>query len=136
MLGEFNEMVLYHSVLIKVMLGVLVVGMVIPFLSRECPKTVKRLRIYMFFSHGLLSMIAFSGLIAFVFADLPMTLSMMAMIVIFFAMIMIEVVKYKKVLKNQQAENCATYARVTVSLYSVINIVLIAAMVIWKVMEQ
>lgn len=133
--GEFATMVLYHSILIKVMLALLIGGLIIPFLSRDCAKTVKRMRIYMFVSHGLLSMIAFSGLIAFIFADLALNLSIVVMIIMFFAMIMIEVVKYKKILKNQKTEHCVKQARVTIFFYTLVNILMIAAMVVWKVME-
>ena len=133
--GEFTEMVLYHSILIKAMLAVFVVGLIIPFLSSDCSKTVKRMRIYMFVAHGTLTMIAFSGVIAFVFADLAFNLSIVTMIVMFFAMIMIEVVKYKKILKNQKADNCAKSARVTAVIFTLINISMLAAMVVWKIME-
>ncbi len=133
--GEFAEMVLAHSILIKVMLAVFVVGLMIPFLSSDCSKTVKRMRIYMFVAHGTLSMIAFSGVIAFVFADLAFTLPIITMIVMFFAMIMIEVVKYKKILKNQKSENCVRSGRMTAVMFTLVNIAMLAAMVVWKIME-
>jgi|GEM_PF-2639577 len=137
MFGEFNEMVMYHSVLIKIMLAVLVVGLIIPFLSSDCAKTVKRTRIYMFVSHGTLSMIAFSGLIAFVFADISMSLSIGMMIVAFFAMIMLEVVKYKKILKGaSNPENCLKKSRITAFLFTVVNIAIIAGMVVYMVIQK
>ncbi|KIM07663.1 MAG: hypothetical protein KU29_06635 [Sulfurovum sp. FS06-10] len=126
MFGEFNEMILYHSMLIKMMLAVLIVGLMIPFLSGECAKTIKRMRIYMFVSHGLLTMIAFSGMVAFVFADMAFNLSIVVMIVAFFAMIGIEVVKYKKILKS----------RLTAVMYTILNIAIIAGLVVWKIMEH
>lgn len=136
MFGEFNEMVMYHSVLIKIMLAVLVIGMIIPFLSKECAKTVKRTRIYMFVSHGLLTMIAFSGLIAFVFADISISLSIIAMIIAFLAMIMIEVMKYKKILKaSSNSEHCMKNARVIAIVYTLLNIAIIAGLVVYKIME-
>lgn len=136
MFGEFSEMVMYHAILIKIMLAVLVIGMIIPFLSSDCAKTVKRMRIYMFASHGLLSMIAFSGLVAFVFAEMSFTLSIIVMIVAFFAMIMIEVVKYKKILKGRaDGTTCLKKARMTAVFYTIINIVIIAGMVVWQIME-
>ena len=136
MFGEFEEMILYHAVLLKIMLAVLVVGLIIPFLSSDCAKTVKRTRIYMFVSHGTLSMIAFSGLIAFVFADMPMTLSIIIMIAAFFAMIMLEVVKYKKVLRGaSNPETCLKKSRVAAVIFTLINISIIAGLVVWKIME-
>lgn len=135
MFGEFEEMVLYHAVLIKLMLGVLLIGAIIPFLSKDCYQTVKRMRIYMFVSHGTLSMIAFSGFIAFVFADMAMSLSTGVMIVAFFAMIMLEVVKYKKILKNRNQQNCDKQARVTAVIFTLLNVAIIAGLVVWKIME-
>jgi len=135
MFGEYGEMILYHSVLIKAMLGVLLIGMIIPFLSSECSKTVKRMRIYMFVSHGLLSMIAFTGLIAFVFAKMDMSIEIITMIAAFLVMIMIEVFKYKKILKVGSSNGCAKKGRVTAVIYTLINIAIIATLVVYKVME-
>ena len=135
MFGEFAEMVTYHSVLIKAMLGVLIIGMIIPFLTTECSKTIKRMRIYMFVSHGLITMIAFTGLIAFVFAKMDLSLEIIIMIVAFLVMIMVEVLKYKKVLKAGKDEDCAKSSRKTVLLFTLINIVIIAGLVVYKIME-
>jgi len=135
MFGEYGEMILYHSVLIKAMLGVLFIGMIIPFLSSECSKTVKRMRIYMFVSHGLLSMIAFTGLIAFVFAKMDISIEIITMIAAFLVMIMVEVFKYKKILKAEVLDGCAKKARVTAVVYTFINIAIIAALVVYKIME-
>jgi hypothetical protein len=137
MFGEFNEMILYHSMLIKMMLAVLIVGLMIPFLSGECAKTIKRMRIYMFVSHGLLTMIAFSGMVAFVFADMAFNLSIVVMIVAFFAMIGIEVVKYKKILKSRlEPISCLKKSRLTAVMYTILNIAIIAGLVVWKIMEH
>jgi len=135
MFGEYGEMVVYHSVLIKAMLGVLIIGILIPFLSSECSKTIKRTRIYMFVSHGLLTMIAFTGLIAFVFAKMDMSIEIIVMIAAFLVMIMVEVLKYKKILRAGNGEGCAKKARVTAFVYTLLNIAIIAALVVYKIME-
>ena len=135
MFGEFEEMIFYHAILLKAMLGVLIVGMIIPFLSAECSKTIKRMRIYMFVSHALITMIAFTGLIAFVFGKIDMNFSIIMMIVAFLAMIMIEVLKYKKVLRTGTSQGCAKTGRASVIIYTVLNIAIIAGLVIYKIME-
>ena len=135
MFGEFSEMILYHAVLLKAMLGILVVGMIIPFLSTECAKTIKRMRIYMFVSHGMLTMIAFTGLIALVFAKMDLSLEIIVMIAAFLVMIMVEVFKYKKILKSGTVEGCTKKARVTAVVYTLINIAIIAGLVVYKIME-
>jgi len=137
MFGEFDEMILYHSILIKAMLGLLVIGIIIPFLSSDCAKSIRRARIYMFFSHGLLSMIAFSGIIALVFAHMSLTRDMMIMIVLFFVMIMVEVVKYKKIQKGVvDKESCNKKARVNSIIFGLINIAIIAGMVVYMVAQK
>ncbi len=133
--GEFEEMVLYHAVLIKIMLVVFVVGMLIPFFSRDCTKSIRRTRIYMFVSHGTITMVGFAGLVAFVFAKMPMSWDIMAMIVAFFAMIAIEVIKYRKVLKIGTKEGCLARARGVTLLYGLVNLLMVAGFVIYKVMD-
>ena len=137
MYGEFEEMIFYHAFLIKVMLGLLVIGMVIPFLSADCAKSIRRTRIYMFFSHALLTMIAFSGLTALIFAHMSLTTDMILMIALFFIMIMLEVFKYKKVLKGViDKESCTKKARVNTVLFGLINIAIIVGMVIYMVIQK
>jgi len=135
MFGEFEEMIVYHALLLKIMLGILLIGMIIPFLGKECSATIKRMRIYMFVSHGLLTMIAFTGLIAFVFAKMDLQGDIIVMIGAFLAMIMIEVLKYKKILKAGESEGCAKKARTTATLFTLLNIAIIAGLVVYKIME-
>jgi hypothetical protein len=137
MFGEFEEMVLYHSILIKAMLGLLIVGMIIPFLSSDCAKSIRRARIYMFFSHGLLSMIAFSGLTALIFAHMSLKADMIIMIVLFFVMIMVEVVKYKKIQKGVlDKESCNKNARINSLIFGFINVAIIVGMIVYMVMQK
>jgi len=137
MFGEFEEMIFYHAILIKAMLGLLFIGMVIPFLSGDCAKSIRRTRIYMFFSHGLLTMIAFSGLTALIFAHMSLTLDMILMIALFFVMIMLEVFKYKKILKGViDKESCNKKARVNAVVFGLINMAIIAGMVVYMVMQK
>jgi len=136
MFGEFEEMVLYHSILIKIMLGLVVIGMIIPFLGKVCAKTIKRMRIYMFFSHGLLSMIAFSGIIALVFSHTSINISIIFMIVAFFALIALTIIKYKKMLNTRiKKETCVRDMRVLAIQYGVIEIAVIMSLFISKIME-
>lgn len=136
MFGEFEEMVLYHAILIKIMLGLVLIGMIIPFMEKVCSKTIRRMRIYMFFSHGLLSMIAFTGMIALVFAQMPLNLSMIFMIVAFFALISVAIIKYRKMLNTRnKKEICKRDMRVLAVQYGLIEIGIIMSLVISKIME-
>ncbi|MBD3793661.1 MAG: hypothetical protein IE889_05810 [Campylobacterales bacterium] len=136
MFGEFDEMVLYHALLIKMVLGLLVVGMVIPFLSSDCTKTINRKRIYMFFLHGLLAAVAFGGLVAMVFAQISFDLSMAVMIVAYIAMSVLESIKYLTMVKSRSTpEICNTVMRKVTLSYTPISILIIVLLVVWKVME-
>ncbi len=135
--GEFEEMVLYHAILIKMMLGILVIGMIIPFLSKECSVMIKRTRIYMFIAHGFITTVAFSGMVAFVFAQMPFNLSMAVMIFIYIFISVIETMKYLKMLKMQyESKLCVKSMRGIAIKYTLINIAIIAGMVVWKIMEH
>ena len=136
MFGEFEEMVLYHAFLIKIMLGFVVIGMIIPFIRKACGKTIKHKRIYMFISHGLLSMIAFTGLIALVFSKMSLNLSMIFMIVVFFILIGLEILKYRKMLNTRyDKENCTKNMRKIAFKYGIVELALIASLIISKIME-
>jgi len=128
----FEEMILYHNILVKILLGLLVVGIIIPFFSKDSSKTIKRLRIYMFFFHGLVTTVAFSGLIAFVFGKIDFNLSILAMVALYIIISVLESLKYLKILKySENSKIKATNIK-----YTLINILLIVALVVWKVVEH
>jgi len=128
----FEEMILYHNILVKILLGLLVVGIIIPFFSKDSSKVIKRLRIYMFFFHGLVTTVAFSGLIAFVFGKIDFNLSILAMVALYIIISVLESLKYLKILKYSNNSQI----RATNIKYTLINILLIVALVVWKIVEH
>jgi len=129
--GEFEEMVLYHAVLVKMVLMVFVVGILIPFFSNDCAKNIRRTRIYMFVAHGSITMVAFAGLVAFVFAKMPMSGKIIAMIVAFFAMIVLEVIKYRQILRRGRAEGCLRHQRLVGVGYGLLNVLIVVAFMLY-----
>jgi len=127
----FEEMILYHNILVKILLGILIVGIIIPFLSSDSSQTIKRLRIYMFVFHGLATTVAFSGLIAFVFGKIDFNISILAMILLYIIVSVLESIKYLKILKYSDNSQI----RATNIKYTLINILLIVALVVWKIVE-
>jgi hypothetical protein len=127
----FEEMILYHNILVKILLGLLIVGIIIPFLSKDSNQTIKRLRVYIFFFHGLVTTVAFSGLIAFVFGKIDFNLSILAMIALYIIITVLESLKYLKILKYSDNSKI----KITNIKYSMINILLIVALVVWKIVE-
>ena len=68
---------------------------------------------------------------------MSLTADMMIMIVLFFVMIMLEVVKYKKIQKGVlDKESCNKKARVNSVIFGLINMAIIAGMVVYMVMQK
>ncbi|NEW60426.1 hypothetical protein GSY74_03950 [Sulfurovum sp. bin170] len=137
MFGEYDEMMVYHGALVYVLLGLLVLGMLIPFLSRDCAKSIKRKRIYMFFTHGMINIVAFSGLVGFVFVQMDFNMSMAIMILFYILLSAIESIKYLAMLHTLGSkENCRANMRAISIKYSLINITMVAGILVYKVMEN
>ena len=116
----FNEMVLYHSILVYTLLLVVIIGFLIPILNKNCDVNIKRLRIYIFIFHGLISTVAFSGLIAFTFAKMAFSLNILLMIIAYIAISAIESIRYLKYKKSCKENR-----------YSLINILILIAVIGW-----
>jgi hypothetical protein len=137
MFGEYDEMMVYHRALVYLLLALLVFGMLIPFFSKDCAKTVNRKRIYMFFSHGLINIVAFAGLVGFIFVKMDFNMSMAVMILIYILLTAIESIKYLSMLKTLVSKETCNSELKSISIkYSLINIVMLLAIIIYKVMEH
>ncbi len=119
----FNEMVFYHSILVYTLLLVVIIGFVIPFLAKNCNITIKRLRIYSFIFHGIITTVAFSGLVAFTFAKMTFNLNILLMVLAYLAISTIESIKYLKFKKG-----CKRDINIR---YSLINILILLAVISW-----
>ncbi len=129
----FDEMVLYHSILIDTLFGLFIISLVIVYIGDSYKKIIKRLRVYMFFFHGITTGVAFSGLVAFVFAKIDFNLTILAMIIIYLAISILESIKYIKIVKSDKSLERVR----TISIkYTVINILLVVSLVIWKMVEK
>jgi len=133
----FEEMILYHYILVQILLGLLVVGMIIPFLSSDSSKVIKRIRIYMFVFHGLVTTVAFSGLVAFIFGKMSFDLSIFIMIVVYILLTVLESIKYLKTLKLARESNTSIQKIRAISIkYILVNILLIVVLIVWKTVEH
>jgi len=133
----FDEMVLYHYILVKVLLGLLVLEMIIPFLGSDSSKVIKRIRIYMFVFHGLVTTVAFSGLVAFIFGKMSFDLSIFIMIVVYILLTVLESIKYLKTLKLARESNTSIQKIRAISIkYILVNILLIVVLIVWKTVEH
>jgi len=132
-----DEMIVSHSILVKVFLAFLVGGLFIPMMTAKKPLGFRKASfIYTMIFQAIVTMIAFSGLIAMITGELGLTLSTIIMIVIWAALMYIEIKKYK-LIKIAKIENPETHKLLKGAFIkiSAVQIFLVAVMVVLKVME-
>ena len=132
-----DEMIVSHSILVKVFLGFLVGGLLIPMMTAKNPLGFRKASfIYTMIFQAIVTMIAFSGLVAMVTGELGFTLSTIIMIVIWVALMYIEIKKYK-LIKVAKIENPETHKLLKGAFIkiSAVQILLVVVMVVLKVME-
>jgi len=133
----YDEMMVYHRASVYLLLGLFLFGMLIPFFSKDCAKTVNRKRIYMFFSHGLINIVAFAGLVGFVFVKMDFNISMAVMILLYILLTVIESIKYLAMRKTLiSKERCNNKLRAISIKYSLINISMLVGIIIYKIVEH
>ena len=105
-----EQMLATHSILVKVFLAFLVVGLFIPKMTERKPLGFRKASfIYTMVFQAIATMIAFTGLIALVAGeDFHFSLAVILMTVIWAAMMYIEIKKYK-LIKIAKLENPETH---------------------------
>jgi len=132
-----EEMILYHSVIIKAFLGFLVGGLLIPMMTANNPLGFRKASfIYTMIFQGLTTMIAFTGLIAMVKGEVGMGLGIILMIIIWAILMYIEIRKYKLIkVANLQEPTKHQLLKGAFIKISLINILLVTMMVVLKIAE-
>ncbi len=131
------EQILFsHSFLIQVFLGFLIGGLLVPFMAKTPEGFKKASFIYTLSFQALLTMIAFVGTVGFVMGEFDMTVSIVLMIAIWIVMMYIEIRRYK-LIKIGNLQNGQTYKLLKGAFLkiSVLQILLVVFMVIFKIME-
>jgi tRNA C32,U32 (ribose-2'-O)-methylase TrmJ len=91
----------------------------------------------MFFSHGLINIVAFAGLVGFVFVGMDFNISMAVMILFYLLLSAIEGWKYLQMLKTLASkEQCNGELRVISLKYTLINIAMVGGILLYKIMEK
>lgn len=132
-----DEMIVSHSILVKVFLAFLVGGLFIPMMTAKKPLGFRKASfIYTMIFQAIATMIAFSGLIAMITGELGLTLSTIIMIVIWVALMYIEIKKYR-LIKIAKIENPDTHKLLKGAFIkiSIVQVFLVIVMVVLKVME-
>jgi hypothetical protein len=132
-----EEMLVAHSILVKVFLGFLVGGLVIPMMTAKNPLGFKKASfIYTMIFQALATMIAFAGIVAIFTGDLGWSVTTIIMVVVWAALMAIEIKKHKAIklanLENAQTHQMLKGAFLKISL---VQIALVAGMVVLMVFK-
>ena len=130
-----EQMLTTHSLLVDIFLGLLVLGILIPFVTSENSLGFRKASfIYTMTFQAIASMVAFTGVIAVFSGDLGWEPTTILMFGIWAAMMMIEIKKYKAI-KLANLENIVTYqvlkvGFIKISLVQIFLVVIMMAIMI------
>jgi hypothetical protein len=132
-----DQVILAHSILVKVFLVFLILGFFIPFMTAKNPAGFKKASfIYTMIFQAIASMIAFTGLVALAMGGFGLTLSIVVMIIIWALLMYIEIKKYK-LIKVAKIDNVQTHQMLKGAFIkiSAVQVMLVVMMVVLKIME-
>ena len=132
-----EQMLITHSILVKVFLAFLVAGLFIPKMTAKNPLGFRKASfIYTMVFQAIATMIAFTGLVAMVTGEIPFSIAIMIMVVIWAAMMFLEIKKYK-LIKIAKLENPETHKVLKGGFLkiSVVQILLVAVMVVLMILK-
>ena len=134
---EVAQMLAGHSLLIKVFLGFLVGGMIIPFMTAKNPQGFRKGSfIYTMIFQAIITMIAFAGIVAVFTGDLGWSTTTIIMVAVWAVMMYIEIKKYKAIkladLNNPDNHRMLKGAFIKIS---IIQILLVAIMVVLMILK-
>lgn len=132
-----EQIIAMHSILVKIFLAFLIAGLFIPMVTAKHPlKFRKASFIYTMIFQAIASMIAFSGLVAMVMGKYGFTVGTILMILIWAAMMYIEIKKYR-VIKFANVEDPAKHTLLKSLFYkiSAVQVFLVAIMIVLMVFK-
>lgn len=132
-----EEMLAAHSILVKVFLGFLLGGLVIPVMTAKNPLGFKKASfIYTMIFQALATMIAFAGIVAIFTGDLGWSVTTIIMVVLWAVLMAIEIKKHKAI-KLANLENVQTHQMLKGAFLKItlLQIVLVAGMVVLMVFK-
>ena len=132
-----ETMLLTHSILVKAFLGFLVLGLLVPMMTKTEPLGFKKASfIYTMIFQAIITMIVFSGIIAMVSGEIPFTVSTGIMVGVFALMMALEIVKHKRI-KKSNTEDEETFAMLRGGFLKtgILNIIILVAMVVLMILK-
>ncbi len=132
-----EEMIVSHSILVKVFLAFLVLGLLIPVMTAKKPLAFRKASfIYTMIFQAIATMIAFSGIVAIFTGDLGWSATTIIMVVVWAALMYIEIKKYK-LIKVANLQNTDTHKLLKDAFLKIssVQILLVTAMVVLMVLK-
>ena len=134
---EVAQMLAMHSILVKIFLGFLVVGFAIPMVIKRPEGFKKASLIYTMLFQAFTTMIAFAGLVAIFTGNLPWSMGVIIMVVIWAVMMYLEIKKYKLIktanLKNDETFKVLKGAFIKISIIQILFVAIMVVLMILKV---
>ena len=129
-----EEAMIYHSVIIKIFLVLLLFNLLVPFIAqKEIAREMRWMRTSFFLFSGLLTMILFSGMITFMILDVPWSLSMTLMVLSFFVLSGLEITRSQKLHKLWMLSKSGASLSWK---YVLLEITVMALMVLFVILEK
>ncbi len=134
---EVAQMLAAHSILIKVFLGFLVGGLAIPFMTAKNPLGFRKASfIYTMIFQGIITMIAFAGIVAVFTGDLGWQTTTIIMVAVWAVMMYIEIKKYKAIklanISDSQTHGLLKSAFIKISIVQILLVVIMTVLMILK----
>ena len=135
---EVAQMLAGHSILVKVFLGFLVIGMIVPFMTAKNPQGFRKGSfIYTMIFQAIITMIAFAGLVAVFTGDLGWSTTTIIMVAVWAVMMYIEIKKYKAIkladLNNPDNHRMLKGAFIRISIIQILLVTIMVVLMILKV---
>lgn len=134
---EVTQMLATHSILIKVFLGFLAGGILIPIMTAKNPEGFKKASfIYTMIFQALATMIAFAGIVAVFTGDLGWSVTTIIMVVVWAVLMYTEIKKYKLIklanLNNADTHKLLKGAFIKISVVQILLVVIMVVLMILK----
>ena len=134
---ELTEIISSHSILVKIFLGFVFVGIAIPIMLKQKPLAFKKASfIYTMLFQAIITTILATGIYAIIQGDLGITISTIVMTVVWALMMFLEIKRHKAI-KGLDGYDLDRSNELKGSFIktSIIQILLIAAMVVLMILK-
>ncbi len=131
-----EEMLLTHTILVYLFIGFILSGFLIPVMVKEPLAFKKASFIYTMIFQAIITMIAFSGMVALVVGEIDFNLPIIVMVAVFAVMMGIEISKHKKI-KKANLEDEATFEMIGAGFTkaNVLNLIVLVGITVFMVVQ-